>query len=268
MNDVFGNLVSRSRPAREGEGTFLRPRLPSLFEAPAAFDPSLEFNSPFEPSRGLGTETEKSGRRRSRPEADRSGHPEEDALQAASPEPGSVAEREENDSTGKNFRNRVGSEEEDRYARREEPAGQFRARQPQVPAGREESDSRASARSKAEQAAGPPEDQAASPMPADGHAAPDETHVLRPLLLPYRLTAKVPPQDPRLAAFPGQGRALPGGHDPGEERPAAPVVRVSIGRIEVRAVFPAPPSAVRPAAAPRPKLSLDEYLRQRNEGKR
>jgi len=41
---------------------------------------------------------------------------------------------------------------------------------------------------------------------------------------------------------------------------AAPVIRVSIGRIEVRAETPAP--SVRPAyVAPAPKMSLDEYLR-------
>jgi hypothetical protein len=48
----------------------------------------------------------------------------------------------------------------------------------------------------------------------------------------------------------------------------APVIRVTIGRIDVRAQFPAPAPApaarhARPAA-----ISLDEYLKQRSEGKR
>ncbi|CAN5908759.1 hypothetical protein BH23GEM7_BH23GEM7_23950 [soil metagenome] len=49
---------------------------------------------------------------------------------------------------------------------------------------------------------------------------------------------------------------------------AAPIVRVSIGRIEVRAITeaPPPPPAVRRPAAPR--LSLDEYLRERARGER
>jgi hypothetical protein len=45
-------------------------------------------------------------------------------------------------------------------------------------------------------------------------------------------------------------------------------VHISIGRIEVRAVTPPAQPAARTPPAPRPKLSLDEYLRQRNEGKR
>jgi hypothetical protein len=47
--------------------------------------------------------------------------------------------------------------------------------------------------------------------------------------------------------------------------PPAPSVRVSIGRVEVRAVFASPPSpARRPAAAP--TLALDDYLQQREKG--
>src|SRR5262249_40564619 len=42
------------------------------------------------------------------------------------------------------------------------------------------------------------------------------------------------------------------------ERPSAPVIRVTIGRIEVRAV--APPSPPEPRRASPPALSLEEYL--------
>lgn len=50
-----------------------------------------------------------------------------------------------------------------------------------------------------------------------------------------------------------------------EAPPAAPpTIQVTIGRIEVRAA-PAPPAAG-PAPAARPALSLDDYLRQRNQG--
>jgi hypothetical protein len=48
-----------------------------------------------------------------------------------------------------------------------------------------------------------------------------------------------------------------------------PVIRVTIGRIEVRAVFP--PAAAAPAAVkktPSGALSLDDYLKQRSEGTR
>jgi hypothetical protein len=50
------------------------------------------------------------------------------------------------------------------------------------------------------------------------------------------------------------------------EKPAPPI-RVTIGRIEVRAIMPAKESAVRtPPNRPHPALSLDEYLKQRNGG--
>jgi hypothetical protein len=56
---------------------------------------------------------------------------------------------------------------------------------------------------------------------------------------------------------------LPG---PSGDAGPAPVVHVTIGRIEVRAV-PERPTAAAPVAAPRPRsprvLSLDDYVRQR-----
>ena len=52
----------------------------------------------------------------------------------------------------------------------------------------------------------------------------------------------------------------------GEGSPA-PIVRISIGRIEVRAVAPSGPGAPRPAPAPKSTgPSLEEYLRPRSRG--
>jgi hypothetical protein len=49
---------------------------------------------------------------------------------------------------------------------------------------------------------------------------------------------------------------------------AAPVVRVSIGRVEVKAVLPQAPAFPRkPARQNKPMLTLDDYLKQRRERK-
>jgi hypothetical protein len=51
--------------------------------------------------------------------------------------------------------------------------------------------------------------------------------------------------------------------------PQAPSIRVTIGRIEVRAEFSTPAPAPAPARPARSSpLSLDDYLKQRREGKR
>jgi hypothetical protein len=60
-------------------------------------------------------------------------------------------------------------------------------------------------------------------------------------------------------------RSDPGGPRPPADRPAVPSVQVSIGRVEVRAVFAPPPSAAR-RPSPAPALSLDDYLKQREKG--
>ncbi len=85
----------------------------------------------------------------------------------------------------------------------------------------------------------------------------------------------VPPRPPMqlqspLPAFPsssGQRQRsddAPAAGDSGRDQP--PVIRVSIGRVEVRAILPAVP--VEQVPAPRPRMSLDEYLKQQNEAKR
>jgi hypothetical protein len=56
---------------------------------------------------------------------------------------------------------------------------------------------------------------------------------------------------------------------PVEQRPStsAPIIRVTIGRVEVRAIH-APAPTPKPAKPPPPKLSLENYLRQRERGSR
>ena len=48
----------------------------------------------------------------------------------------------------------------------------------------------------------------------------------------------------------------------------APTIKITIGRVDVRAIMPAAP-APRPAPArPSPALSLEDYLKQREGGRR
>ncbi len=77
-----------------------------------------------------------------------------------------------------------------------------------------------------------------------------------PLMPPPAYLTPAPPQTP--AGSP----AVP-------SPPQPPVIRVTIGRIEVRAVTPPPiaPPAPRPAPRP-PSLSLDDYLKERRGGRR
>jgi len=53
-----------------------------------------------------------------------------------------------------------------------------------------------------------------------------------------------------------------------DRTPAAPTVRISIGRIEVRAVYPEPPPQPLAGPEPRSALSLADYLKQRDGGMR
>jgi hypothetical protein len=62
---------------------------------------------------------------------------------------------------------------------------------------------------------------------------------------------------------------MEGRRDPAAATQGAPVIRVTIGRIDVRADFPAPAPARAATTPPRaPMLSLEDYLKQRREGKR
>ena len=47
-----------------------------------------------------------------------------------------------------------------------------------------------------------------------------------------------------------------------------PSIRISIGRVDVRAIMPAGPAKAAMPARPKPALSLESYLKEREEGKR
>lgn len=86
-----------------------------------------------------------------------------------------------------------------------------------------------------------------------------------------RVPPRATPIEPRVVRPEQQRHQAPSsraGAEGNGDGEAASIVRVTIGRIEVRAVTeaPPPPRAVRTPAPPR--LSLDEYLRERRRGER
>jgi hypothetical protein len=88
----------------------------------------------------------------------------------------------------------------------------------------------------------------------------------RPMLSPARV---VPIEAPRPREKRSESRAIapPIAARPAQRpavEPEPPVIHVSIGRIEVRAVAPAAPTPQRPRPPLEPRLSLDEYLRRRD----
>jgi hypothetical protein len=50
--------------------------------------------------------------------------------------------------------------------------------------------------------------------------------------------------------------------------PAEPSVEITIGTVEVRAVFPEKPAPRAPSRRPKPSVSLDEYLKRSSRGAR
>ncbi|HET9212938.1 MAG TPA: hypothetical protein VFR03_21205 [Thermoanaerobaculia bacterium] len=98
---------------------------------------------------------------------------------------------------------------------------------------------------------------AASPGPRIEPSAEPALPAHRPLV-PRAALRQEPP--PAALASPSS-RAEAG---PAAAAAPEPTIRVTIGRIEVRSAAPAPPAAPAPRPAA-PRLSLEEYLRRRNE---
>ena len=88
------------------------------------------------------------------------------------------------------------------------------------------------------------------------------------LIAEFKTGAQTSPAEIRQSAH---ASAVMAQSKPSEVRPTAtPTMQISIGSVEIRAVTP-PPTAVPQRSAERrgnPRLSLEEYLRQRNEGRR
>jgi hypothetical protein len=225
MSDFLGNLVQRSLPAAAGPSPRpqLAPRLPSLFEAPAAdvSRPEPSTSSPEPPTPA----TEPA---RWQPEETPSPTLIAPIASLAPPPvgwPATPADGEDAESMPLEVQTAVSDEPAQRSRLREAPALQPGPMTPRT--------SRVSA----------PEGalQKLSPVP-------------------------LPPPSPALIRSRPDNSVLP---LPGESSPiGAPTLRIHIGRIEVRAVQALPAPASHPRAVPKPKLSLDDYLKRRNEGKR
>jgi hypothetical protein len=72
-----------------------------------------------------------------------------------------------------------------------------------------------------------------------------------------------------MAVEPRSAKLLPRVESEANSEPEPPAIRVTIGRVEVRAAMPSAQPAARNTPARRnPVLSLDEYLKQLNTGKR
>lgn len=93
-----------------------------------------------------------------------------------------------------------------------------------------------------------------------GSTLSDRAELVAPMITP-RLDESQHPGSPL------SDRAEPIPYAPEAERETAPTIKITIGRVDVRAVMPERP-APRPAPERRnPALSLEEYLKQRSGGK-
>jgi hypothetical protein len=111
----------------------------------------------------------------------------------------------------------------------------------------------------------------APPLP-ESPRAPISQALLVPIA-PVALNANVAKADPRIATpetrFEAGNRwGMQARRDPDAAVPHAPSIRVTIGRIEVRAEFPAAAPVRTARSSPSPSLSLEQYQRQRDGGLR
>ncbi len=93
---------------------------------------------------------------------------------------------------------------------------------------------------------------------------PSEMTAAETLLAPLSAMEIPLPEQER----PGPGRS-PAESAPPRDQETPPVIEITIGRVEVKAVYPpVPPARPREAGPVAPRLSLEEYLRNQNGGRR
>jgi len=99
----------------------------------------------------------------------------------------------------------------------------------------------------------------ASPEGKPASPVPDKALSVRPRVL-RTIRSEDPGQRPQISS-----RDFAAGLRPDNSEP--PVIKVRIGRVEVRAVMPSAPPPRREAPQRRPHLSLEDYLRHREGGR-
>jgi len=258
MTGFLDRLISRSIPAPAGApaGDVLRPRLPSLFEDPPGADPGpLSFESGAE-----ALEVQAPGKK-----------PAVGVPDGGEPQPPFLTEMERGPHPAMTGFHPIESIQADGHPilpagtgtteRRFGDVGSLRAREPGRTAG--------------QPSAGPtppPAPHQGETIPERGRAVPPAEPAVSPVDFLSAAQAALQPAPfpgvPSLAPATVRPAAAPAAFESMTDDRQAPIVQIHIGRIEVLASNPPGQPAVRPPASPRPKLSLDEYLRQRNEGKR
>ena len=105
--------------------------------------------------------------------------------------------------------------------------------------------------------------------PAAMPAAPAPRHFVRTesLLAPEAQLLKPASAIPQDRAAP-LSSAAPSPAEPAGTQESAPTIKITIGRVDVRAITPAQPTPRRAPATRGPALSLDDYLKQRSGGQR
>lgn len=103
------------------------------------------------------------------------------------------------------------------------------------------------------------------PIPAP-RATPPKVTEASPLALPKSGAELQPPGPPAPIVAPLPRVALPMPPIAQRVEQPAPTIRVTIGRIDVRAITPPAPAPRTPPASAKPALSLDDYLKQREGG--
>jgi hypothetical protein len=265
MMDFFKDLVLRSSvsPAGSTEGKILQPRLPSLFEVPGGVPPLPA---------GIGVEDRRGESRTAVSPADEAGTrgrrsqsfsgPDLEA-RLRNPVAPDVSTGEDAVQPGANPQLN-GSESRPARLQPERALG----RADDLP-GNSEDLLPASPPAMGDQARHMGPDRSGWVESAKPQNGPEVISILHPHLEFYQpAPGHTPPTSVGLAGLSNRKTADQALFDSSRDDLQPATVHIHIGRIEVRALTPAPGTPTRPPASPRPKLSLDEYLRQRNEGKR